>query len=972
MRMLKTRLTPVVVLLMLLASALPIADFEALEEEVIVKQAPANLETYNLYLGEESGTGGDGSITTIEPEGSQLEASALSGVDFHSDDLISDLTVYGQGSANQIELYIFIQFRGSEGSTADLTFTLNAVGGDTYTETKQLSQPCNNGLIGNDCSWVLVDLYFEVPEDGFTIDKGAQLRLQIDGSASCEGQGGQGGIGSGGECDVLVAYNKMQSGGSFSRLSLKANALADSSVKVHAPGGIWTDAEQLEWSPNHREEFRTIQFSVDVRNAFGRDDINSVNLVLYTPSGTDDEFTKEMDDDLRLDNNGLVGNYTWTYDAGIDPGTYDLRLEITDVQNHVVEFQHVGLEFLEYGMYLSLPLSQPDTMLIAPGQVSTVEFLVEHTGDASIPMDVEFDLYTPLPASWSEAIWDQPGGYSLAGGGSSRVATLSIETPEDDLSTAPERIEVWARGFVENEDNVLEEVVVEKIVLDVEEVGVFAPPRLDVFKQNSDDVLVQIADSNRPDAFDETISHYIDTEASQSGESFYIDLFNAGFDTDSYRLKVENAPSSSWSYSFHQGNDTVGLPTEGPYAITPEIGSHEISSLRLDIFPPTNRDDVDIGLFEIICFSTGDDQLYSSVSFTVHRTFGILAQVVSDSDGQEIGKVGPVDPGSEVTYVVEITDSTETAGVNTWRVISPGKLDKNTNEDTGNPVYGAWDYSITDDSGADVVAIQLSSGEKDDIEVKIKMRDQVLAGNHTLFLRVTEEVSEGDPRYFDLPLKIEVKKEVLPGRIFVERVTELTPFLPNAEQSYEFRVENANNIEMQVIISTETLPSGWSAGFTTSGSNQQGNTILLTIEAFETSEFTMILTAPEDLVPGDEPVVVLSVEPVDDEISNSQLKQSPQFKFTTSCEGLDCLINAALNFDSPQVIGLYVGIILIIFLAVYRRGQNSARETAFYEKEDATFESVGMELEDIPDVVTSEDDFDMEDDLELLDDLEDI
>ena len=79
-----------------------------------------------------------------------------------------------------------------------------------------------------------------------------------------------------------------------------------------------------------------------------------------------------------------------------------------------------------------------------------------------------------------------------------------------------------------------------------------------------------------------------------------------------------------------------------------------------------------------------------------------------------------------------------------------------------------------------------------------------------------------------------------------------------------------------------------------------------------------------------------------------------------------------MNFDSPQVIGLYVGIILIVFLAVYRRGQNSAREVALYEKEDATFESVGMELEDIPDVVTSEDDFDMEDDLELLDDLEDI
>ena len=72
-------------------------------------------------------------------------------------------------------------------------------------------------------------------------------------------------------------------------------------------------------------------------------------------------------------------------------------------------------------------------------------------------------------------------------------------------------------------------------------------------------------------------------------------------------------------------------------------------------------------MFTINCFGAGDDQLYSSVSFTVHRTFGILAQVVSDSDGQEIGTVGPVDPGSGVTFVVEITDSTETVGENTWR-----------------------------------------------------------------------------------------------------------------------------------------------------------------------------------------------------------------------------------------------------------------------------------------------------------------
>ena len=68
-------------------------------------------------------------------------------------------------------------------------------------------------------------------------------------------------------------------------------------------------------------------------------------------------------------------------------------------------------------------------------------------------------------------------------------------------------------------------------------------------------------------------------------------------------------------------------------------------------------------------------------------------------------------------------------------------------------------------------------------------------------------------------------------------------------------------------------------------------------------------------------MVVLSVEPVDSEISTVQLKQTPQFKFTTSCEGMDCFINAALDFENPQTIGLYVGILLVVFLAVYRRGQ---------------------------------------------------
>ena len=953
----------------MLSSGLPVVEFETLEPETVVKKVPANLETYNLFLDEEGDSGGDGEITTMEPEGAHKEANILSGVEFRSPDMISDLTIYGQGSATEVHLYIYLQFTGQEQSTADLTFTLNSVGGPTYTETMTLDDPCNSGLFNSDCSWTLNEVFFDIPEDGFKVEQGAQLRLQIDGSASCEGQ--QGGIGQGGDCEVLVAYGDVEQTNGFSRISMKANALSDSSVKVHASGGIWTDTEKLEWSPNHRPDFRTIQFSVDVRDAFGRDDINSINLVLSTPSGANSVFDKEFeDDDLRLDNNGLVGNYTWTYDAGMAPGHYNLSLEITDVQGHVVVYRHVGIDFMEYGMYLSLPVDQSENVLIAPGQRSSVEFMVEHTGSAGIQMDVEFELFTSLPSSWSDAIWDQPAGYSLNGGGSFKIATLSIDAPDGDLSTAPDRIEVWARGFVENADNVREEVVIEKIVMDIEEVGVFAPPRLNVYEDEEHQI--QIADSNRPDAFDETLSHYIDSDMSIPGEPFYIDLFNAGFDTDTYRLKVEDSPSSSWTYTFFDNDTGAELTTSGPYSLTPDIGSHETLSLMMKIYPPSNRDDVDIGLFTVICFSAGDDQQSSSVSFTVHRTFGILAEVISDSDGQEIGSVGPVSPGSSVSFDVRITDSTDDGTENTWRIISPDKLDKNTNNDTGDPSYGTWDYSIQGDDGADIVAIQLMPDTSGDIEVTIDMREQVLAKNHTLYLRITEEVSEGDPRYFDLPLEIIVEEEVKPGRIFVERITEITPFLPSSEQNVEFRVENSNNVELDVIISAQTLPSGWSASFSTSGSTQQGNTILLEIPAFTTSEFTLILRSSDDLIGGKDAVVVLSVEPLDSEVSTNTLKQTPQFVFSTACEGISCITNAALDFESPQTIGLYVGILLVVFLAIYRRGQTSAREFVALEEEELTNQMMSEQLEDIPDIVTEDEDFDDEDDLELLDDLKDI
>jgi hypothetical protein len=98
--------------------------------------------------------------------------------------------------------------------------------------------------------------------------------------------------------------------------------------------------------------------------------------------------------------------------------------------------------------------------------------------------------------------------------------------------------------------------------------------------------------------------------------------------------------------------------------------------------------------------------------------------------------------------------------------------------------------------------------------------------------------------------------------------------------------------------------------------------------------------------------------------------QLEPFKFATDCEGADCFISAAFDFENPQTVGLYVGITLILFLAIYRRGQTSARDAVIFEEEEMSYEEMAQKFDDIPEAVTSDEDLD--DDLELLDDLDDL
>ena len=964
------RLITSAIVLLILTSIAPLISSGGTTQQAVlgdsqVFSSSSSNASYNLFIGSPtSESGGDGSISTAEPDGSSEELSVLSTVEFYTNEMISDIRFYGEGANNYIELSIYLKFTGNDGATTDVTFKLKSGSSTIEQVVLELDDPCSEGggfggIGGGSCSYAVNQINFEIDQGGFLVENGKKLGLEID--ATIDGcQGGGGITGGDANCDVEVQFGDIDSTSSSSKLEVTANALANSAVKVHMPGSGWTDSEVLEWYPNHRQEFREMQFTLQVKDAFGRDDIESVNLVMASNSGTTTIFDEEFeDDDLTLDNNGLVGNFTYTFNQGIEPGDYDVTLVIQDIQGHTVEFEHQGLEFMEHGIYLTLPSNQPDTVLIAPGQTSSVEFLIEHTGSTSSDLEVVFDLARSLPSSWSDPIWDKPQGYSLQGGSSSARPILQIDVPEGDLSNTPDKLEVEARAYAEIDGTVTEVAVVE-IILSIEEVGVYAPPRVSIYEDEEHQI--QIADSTRPEFYDETLSHYVDD--SDAFGDFYIDIFNSGFDTDSFFIRVNEMPTS-WQYIFRDNDTGLELEEEGINSVTPDIGSGDVLTIIMEVYPPTDREAQDIGLISLDITSSGDSELETESSFTVHRTFGILAEVISDSDGGDLGTVGPIAPGETLSYTVRISDTSDLAGETTWRIVNPKDLERNIDADMG---YSSWDYTIADNQGNDIIVVNLAADTYEDIVLGITLPENVEAGNQTVYLRVSEEgVDSNEARYFDLPIVVKVEEDVQPGRLPITQKSEYTRFSSQETKDIEFRISNDNNIPLDVVIELEE-PAGWDGEIAATSSQVGGGFLLVTLPAYTSKDFFVELTAPDNLKDGTDVEFVLRVTPMDDEVPyNSSYTQLSKFNFKTECTGLSCFMNEIYD-PEPQTLALGAGLVLLFILAVYRRGRYDSTASNFVEVPMEEQMKVEEEVEmDIPEPVTEQDD-----DIELLDELDSI
>ena len=924
---------------------------------------------YTLYFAEaNSSSGGDGHITTMVPEsGGQSTSSALdSTIEFTTGDLLSSLEITGRpkhGSSSgqfYIPVQFFLRAQGPSNSQVTWDIVVSANGNTVGSESWE-ADACNPGIT-NSCNFD--HELFEVILDGddsFVIQDGNELTVEVSAEMSgCESSGGP----FGSSCEAEIAWNEIDGESNrYSQMEVETNAIADSEVILQRDGAELADGVELEWYPNDVLADRTMQFSFDVKSAFGREDMDSVKLLMRDPNGNyriDHEISSD-DDGIRDTSQGIFGTYTWTYPTGLPSGEYTVELEITDVQGNAFLVEHEPVEMIQWGVAIN-HREDRTVEYVAPDETTPVPLQLVHRGDSTKSMTVELELLTNLGSSWLVE-FDSPGGYTLNSGGDILNPILTITAP-DDLTGTPDKIEIRAvaEATIEGVQTVVHQ---DLLTLDLEKLEVYQPPDISVWNEDHD---IPIANSSRPGDIDPTIPRYVEDN---QFTTFLLEIFNTGFDTDNFRVDIlKRSKSIIQIYDNDTGERILEDDGDGTFHIPP-LERHSTQILRFNVKPSTDREDPDIGMIEVEVVSSGNASLRTTAEFTIQRTFGIRAEVSQDCDGTPLGHIqvslcsSLSDP--KVNLRARITNSmTSGESATQWQIINPASLAENTDR---LPAYGQWEYRILDQNGSAVPQVSLGPGDFTEIFVEVTLTDQVIVGNHTVYLRIKEDTSDSNPRYFDLPMVFEVDADE--PDLTIVQVTSNRKLAPGGLYDFQFEVRNKGNSPLMILLDAEVEgATGWNV-------NIEGPTgsRLIELDAFEEVTIILELTVPPSANNGDTAKITITAEPHDTEQSwPDEFTAEKNLNMVVGIDGIfDRLINEVTNPRASTLIVMVVAI-LLMFAGIQSRmnrrkwAAHLALLEAMKEAEDDGLDEDSEEESETP-IVEEEEEEEMiydDDDIELV------
>ena len=932
-----------------------IYGFELQDTENSPNSVEAPIELYTLYLASaDSTTDGDGLISTKIPEsGGQETASALDEtIEFISQELLSSIEIFGrpnQGSSSgtyYLPLDLFLKAVGPSGSSVDWTINVRA-GGSSIGQAEWSADACNTG-IGNSCNFDHEEFEVDIgTSSSFMILEDETIEITISAEMSgCDSSGGP----FGSTCTAEVAWNEIDGESTrHSEIEVETNAISNSVVVLQRDGDEISEGPELEWYPNDIIDQRSMQFTFDVKSAFGRYDIDNVRLLLRDSQGNyriDKEISND-DPDIDDTNEGIFGHYSWTYPGGVPSGEYSVELEVTDIQGNLVLIDHEPIEMRQFGVSINHGMDR-QTEYIAPGEITPIPLQLVHRGDSTKSMSVELEVMTNLGSSWLVEFDSDSSLYSLDAGGDILNPILTLQAP-DDLTGTPSSIDIRAVAEAEV-DGVQTVVHQETLNIILEKIDVFQPPAVSVWDEDHG---LPIANSSRPDDIDNTIPRYV-----EYGEftPFLLEIFNTGFDADMFRIDVlQRSKSIIQVYDNNTGERILEDVGDGTFHSS-YLERHATQVLLLNIKPSNDRADDDLGLIEIEVTSSGNSSLRSTVMFTIQRTFGIRAEVTYDCDGSPLGQID-VDTCDDVKLRARIISSANSGDTALWwRIQNPATLQENLDV---SPIYGQWQFRIEDDNNEAVPRVSLSPGGFVEVYVSVTLTTQVEQGNHTIYLRIIEDTEDSEPRYFDLPMTFEIDSD-LPNLEIVQ-VTQDRKLLPGEDYSIQMKVKNEGNTEMTILLDAEVDEPGWSVDI----EGPSGSTFIQ-LGAYEEVSFNLKVTVSSEANNGDKVPVLVTAMPLAYVIDGTlDTSQSWSDEYTAKKTVLmtvdlgnvfDILVNELSHPRPLTLIVLVVGVLLII--AGVQSNMNRRRWASHMALIDSMNKNdddddQGQEESDIPEPITS-------------------
>ena len=874
----------------------------------------ANL--YKLYFirpGQNQTAGMDGLISTEPPEANEDQevASALDDdVQFLSISLMSSMEFFGRkfhaNDSYYIPVELFLKSEGSQNSNVDWTVSVmtseRTVGSTTYS-----GSVCTSSF-GSSCDFDHETIFVGIGNsESFQVGKNKRLIIKVRASMSgCDDSGSPFG-GSG--CTADVAFNNIDNEpNKFSKMETNGNALMNSIIVVQREGANIAEGSEIDWYPNDIVEDREIQFSIDAISAFGRADVARVDILMRGPDGNyevDERITGDMEE-IEDSSTGIFGKFLYTYNSGLSPGEYTVILKVRDVGGNEIEIEHEPIEMHQFGVSLKHRFDR-SVEYFAPGKVTPVPMVLVHRGDSTKSMNVELEVLTNLGSSWLVE-FDSPAGYEMSSGGSVINPTVTLTAP-DDLTGMPKKIEIRAVAEADVE-GVISVVHQDTLVLVVEKVDVYQPPVVSIW---SDDHKIPIANSSRGDALDSTIPRF-----AEYGEfnPFILEIFNTGFDADNFRIDILKRSKSIFQLHDNLTGQRI-LQDEGDGTFhTPLLERHSTKVLILGVKPSLDREDEDIGEIEIEVISGGNASSTTTVSFTIQRTYGIRGEVSQDCDGTPLGhmKVALCAPGQDrpvLDFRARLTNSEDDLEAASWWLLqNPASLNENTDR---NSAYGQWEFRITNSDGEAVPRVSLGPGDFTEVYISVTLTNQVEVGNHTVFLRIVEDIEGDDPRYFDLPMTFEIEADQ--PMLEIVQVSQNTKLAPGNDYSIQMKVKNEGNSPMTVLLEADVDESGWDVSI-----GGLSGSPLIEIEAFDEATFTVEISVSSSANNGDLIPISVIATPLDTDQSFSE-SLTARFTLTAIVEigsFVDIIVNE-MSHPRPITLVLVLVSVILLFAGVQSR-----------------------------------------------------